>query len=126
MKKSVCTLLTVLLTVAILLGGCSVGSSISTSDEAKTMTVTDSLGRTTTVPINAEKFAAIGPGCLRLYCYVGDIAKLVGIEQMEITWGIWGRPYIRANENLLKLPIEAMSLPSFTQTGYSGTGAPHR
>ncbi len=79
--------------------------STSTTAAATHMTITDSLKRTVTVPVNAQKFVAVGPGCLRLYCYVGDVTKIVGVEQMEVTSGVTGRPYARANEGLLKLPV---------------------
>ncbi len=100
MKKRLCVLLAALISACILLCGCSSGSG--TSGE---ITVTDSVGRTVTVPGDAEKFVAIGPGCLRLYCYVGDVGQIVGIEQMEITSGATGRPYAHANPELLDLPV---------------------
>jgi iron complex transport system substrate-binding protein len=40
-----------------------------------------------------------------LYCYVGDVTQIVGVEQMEITGGVTGRPYAMANEGLLSLPV---------------------
>ncbi len=55
--------------------------------------VTDLLGRTVAIPANASRFACIGPGALRLYCYVADKAALVGVESAEIEWGSEGRPY---------------------------------
>lgn len=76
------------------------------SDSSEGVTITDALGRTVTVPGDAEKFAAVGPGCLRLYCYVGDTSQLVGIERIEKTWDDYaGRPYMLANQNLLDLPV---------------------
>jgi iron complex transport system substrate-binding protein len=85
------------------------------SDSSNGVTITDSLGRTVTVPENAKKFAAIGPGCLRLYCYVGDTSKLVGIENVEKTWVDYaGRPYMLANQNLLNLTIVGEGGPGVT------------
>lgn len=55
--------------------------------------VTDLLGRTVTIPANASRFACIGPGALRLYCYVADTDALVGVEAAEVQWGASGRPY---------------------------------
>jgi iron complex transport system substrate-binding protein len=76
------------------------------SDSSEGMTITDALGRTVTIPGDPEKFAAIGPGGLRLYCYVGDTSKLVGIERIEKTWDDYaGRPYMLANQDLLDLPV---------------------
>jgi len=79
------------------------------------LTVTDALGRTVTVPEDADSFAAIGPGCLRLYCYVGDTSQLVGIERIEVTWDDYaGRPYMLANQDLLDLTIIGEGGPSAT------------
>lgn len=69
----------------------------------KNITVTDMAGREVTVPTDAKKFVAIGPGALRLYCYVGDTDKLVGIEDMEKK-NSEGRPYLMANKKLAELP----------------------
>lgn len=65
----------------------------TTAAAAVDFEVTDLLGRKVTIPAGAEKFACIGPGALRLYCYVGDKDALVGVEQAEIQWGADGRPY---------------------------------
>ncbi len=105
MEKRISTLLAVLISVSLLLVGCSTGDSTATNNTEKEITVTDTLGRTVTVPSDAQRFVAIGPGCLRLYCYVGDVSKIVGVEQMEVTSGVTGRPYARANEELLQLPL---------------------
>ena len=103
-KKGIVVLLTVIISVSLLLGACSTGNDAPADNTAKEITVTDSLGRTVTVPANADKFVAIGPGCLRLYCYVGDVSRIVGVEQMEVTNGVTGRPYAMANPELLELP----------------------
>jgi iron complex transport system substrate-binding protein len=75
------------------------------------LTVTDMLGRKVTVPKGADSFVAIGPGCLRLYSYVGDVSKLTGIEKMEAD-DVTGRPYIMANKQLQKLPIIGLGGPT--------------
>jgi len=103
MIKRLSILMAVLFLVPLLLYGCGAGDSAN--DNGQEMAITDSLGRVVTVPADAESFIAIGPGCLRLYCYVGDVDKLVGIEQTEVTDGVTGRPYARANEGLLQLPV---------------------
>jgi iron complex transport system substrate-binding protein len=103
MKNLGFTLLALLITAVMLLAGCAGDSPPGNDDQA--MAVTDSLGRTVTVPNGADKFVAIGPGCLRLYCYVADPAKIVGVEQTEITDGVTGRPYAMAYPELLDLPI---------------------
>jgi iron complex transport system substrate-binding protein len=105
MKKIALTLVTVFVAVILFLVGCSTGLDTAAKNSAEGMTVTDSLGRTVNVPADGAKFVAIGPGCLRLYCYVGDVAEIVGVEQTEITNGTAGRPYAKAYEELLSLPI---------------------
>lgn len=105
MQKLVIKMVAFLLSFAVLLGGCNTGTGNSAGNTAQEITITDLVGRTVTVPANAQKFVAIGPGCLRLYCYVGDVGKIVGIELMEVTNGLTGRPYARANPDLLKLPV---------------------
>jgi iron complex transport system substrate-binding protein len=105
MKKIALALIAVFMAAALLLGGCSTESSAPEDNTAKEIIVTDCLDRTVTVPANAEKFVAIGPGCLRLYCYVGDVSKIVGVEQTEVTNGDTGRPYAKANPELLELSV---------------------
>jgi iron complex transport system substrate-binding protein len=116
MKKGLWVLLAMLLLTSLLISACntntnggtpansSTGTALSNAAD-KTLAVTDLLGRTVTVPANPHKFVAVGPGCLRLYCYVGDVSKIVGVEQMEVTNGASGRPYAMANPDLLKLPL---------------------
>ena len=62
--------------------------------------VTDMKGRTVTIPADAERFVCIGPGCLRLYCYVADESQLAGVEEVEVSWGDDGRTYRMAMENI--------------------------
>lgn len=71
-------------------------------DEAakKDIVVTDMKGRTVTIPADADRFVCIGPGCLRLYCYVADESQLAGVEEVEVSWGDDGRTYRMAMENL--------------------------
>ena len=56
-------------------------------EESEGLSVTDMMGRTVTVPAGAESFICIGPGCLRLYCYVADESQLAGVEEVEKSWG---------------------------------------
>ena len=58
--------------------------------------MTDLAGRSVAIPAGADSFACIGPGCLRLYCYVAEKDQLAGIEDVEKTWGQAGRPYAMA------------------------------
>lgn len=58
--------------------------------------VTDLAGRSVAIPAGADSFVCIGPGCLRMYCYVAEKNRLAGIEDVEKTWGQAGRPYAMA------------------------------
>lgn len=69
-------------------------------EESEGLSVTDMMGRTVTVPAGAESFICIGPGCLRLYCYVADESQLAGVEEVEKSWGEEGRPYRMALEDV--------------------------
>lgn len=73
--------------------------------QAEDMVVTDLMGRTVTIPAGAEKFACIGPGTLRLYCYIADTAALAGVEDVEKSWGDDGRPYRMAIDNIDELTV---------------------
>lgn len=72
------------------------GSAAAASAGGDTIEVTDLAGRSVAIPAGAESFACIGPGCLRLYCYVGEKDQLAGVEDVEKTWGKTGRPYAMA------------------------------
>ena len=87
--------------LALSLGACggpgeeqSGGAAASTPGDA--MEGTDMAGRSVAIPAGADRFACIGPGCLRLYCYVGEQSQLAGVEDVEKTWGETGRPYAMA------------------------------
>lgn len=67
--------------------------------------VTDSLGRTVTIPAETSSYACIGPGALRLYCYVAEDAELVGVEDTEQSWGAEGRPYTMSIPDVESLPV---------------------
>lgn len=103
-KRYMCLLPAVLLLVVFLLSGC--GSKVAQESAAgtKTNTVTDLLGRQIALTIPAERVVAIGPGALRLYCYVNGVNKVVGVEQMEKD-SPTGRPYLLANPSLTDLPV---------------------
>ena len=93
MKKTVA----LILTAALMLGLCACGSSSSapaggasssaarggSSASASGYEVTDLMGRKVTIPAGASRYACIGPGTLRLYCYVADDAQLAGVEEIE-------------------------------------------
>ena len=72
------------------------GSAAAASAGGDALEVTDLAGRSVIIPAGADSFACIGPGCLRLYCYVAEKSQLAGIEDVEKTWGETGRPYAMA------------------------------
>ena len=72
------------------------GSAAAASAGGDALEVTDLAGRSVIIPAGADSFACIGPGCLRLYCYVAEKSQLAGIEDVEKTWGQAGRPYAMA------------------------------
>ena len=72
------------------------GSAAAASAGGDAIEVTDLAGRSVAIPAGADSFACIGPGCLRLYCYVAEKDQLAGVEDVEKTWGKTGRPYAMA------------------------------
>ncbi len=75
-----------------------------------TVTVTDATGRTVEVPGEVKKIICIGPGCLRLICYLGANDRVAGIEAFEKKLQV-GRSYRYANSQLLALPVVAQGGP---------------
>jgi iron complex transport system substrate-binding protein len=68
------------------------------------ISVTDMGGRTVTVPADPKAVIAIGPGALRLICYLDAKERVVGIETFEKVRG-QGRPYWIASPGLKDLPV---------------------
>ncbi|MFP4047571.1 MAG: iron ABC transporter substrate-binding protein [Bacteroidales bacterium] len=62
----------------------------------------DMLGRTVGVPEKVNKVVAIGPGALRLLCYLQVTEKVTGIEELERRSG---RPYAFAYPELQNKPL---------------------
>jgi iron complex transport system substrate-binding protein len=68
--------------------------------------VEDILGRKVVLPQKVSRVVAIGPGMLRLVCYLNATDLLVGVEESEIKWGFTGRDYAMAyGESFRKLQI---------------------
>ena len=80
-----------------------VGLGPRATDGAETMRVTDAGRRQVEVPQDAKRVIAIGPGSLRMICYLEATDRLVGVEAFEKTQSI-DRPYILAYPELIKLP----------------------
>lgn len=76
----------------------------------KALSVIDSSGRTIQVPGEARKVICIGPGCLRLICYLGAHDRVAGIEAFEKIQQV-GRSYRYAIPQLLTLPVIAPGGP---------------
>ena len=78
------------------------------------VTVTDMIGREVTVlPGSYSKVVCIGAGALRMYTYIGDVANLAGVEDIDNTtlserpkmFDSVARPYMRAcGETFQNLP----------------------
>ncbi|WP_297516454.1 iron ABC transporter substrate-binding protein [Thermococcus sp.] len=79
-------------------------ASSPTSSSAGYITITDTLGRTVKVPANVSRVVAVGPGALRILVYLNATDKVVGIEEIEKRYP-YGRPYVLAHPELLKLPV---------------------
>ena len=80
------------------------GASTSTVSKASYVQITDALGRTVKVPANVSRVVAVGPGALRILVYLNATTDVVGIEGFEKRFP-YGRPYILAHPELLKLPV---------------------
>lgn len=78
----------------------------SRREEAASGYVADVVGRRVRLPENVSRVVAIGPGVLRLVCYLNAANMLVGVEQSEVNWGFTGRDYAMAyGELFIKLPV---------------------
>jgi len=68
--------------------------------------VVDIVGRNVTLPEKINRVVAIGPGTLRLVCYLNAVDMLVGVEECETKWGFTGRDYAMAyGEYFRSLPV---------------------
>ena len=63
------------------------------------------------MPKNPERIICLGPGSLRLICYLGMMKKVVGVERFEKSPPV-GRAYLWANPELAKLPVIAPGGPA--------------
>jgi iron complex transport system substrate-binding protein len=67
--------------------------------------IIDSYNREVEYKEDSSRYVCLGTGSLRLYTYIGDVSKIVGIENVESTWGSIGRPYNLVLDNIGDLPI---------------------
>jgi iron complex transport system substrate-binding protein len=117
MKKSALILLMIIVTLSSLFAFSACDKDKGT---ANGKTVTDLLGREVTVPEKINRVVCIGAGSLRLYTYVGDLSKLVGVEDVDKDGTGVGktlsiRPYKMVNKDLFN------SLPSCGMGGPQGS-----
>lgn len=117
MKKSALILLMIIVTLSSLFAFSACDKDKGT---ANGKTVTDLLGREVTVPEKINRVVCIGAGSLRLYTYVGDLSKLVGVEDVDKDGTGVGktlsiRPYKMVNKDLFN------SLPSCGKGGPQGS-----
>ena len=82
-----------------------VAETTMASTEASEITVTDMIGREVTVtPGSYKSVVCIGAGALRMYCYIGDVSLLGGVEDIDNTtladrpkmFDAVARPYVLA------------------------------
>jgi iron complex transport system substrate-binding protein len=68
------------------------------------MSVTDTAGRTVAFRAGPQRIICLGPGCLRLICYLGVQDRVVGVEGFERSQ-VSGRSYRYALPSLVALPV---------------------
>ncbi|AEF97067.1 iron ABC transporter substrate-binding protein [Methanotorris igneus] len=84
----------------------------SLSENTEKIKITDMLGREVEVPKEVNRIVAIGPGCLRLITYLNATDKVVGVEDSEKKWSIYGRPYRIAHPEFANLPTIGKAGPN--------------
>ena len=110
MKK----ILAFILATMLLLSLAACGNQPQTGEPAGKVTVTDMIGRQVEVtPGSYQNVVCIGAGALRMYCYIGDVELLCGVEDIDNTtlaerpqmFDSVARPYVLAfGETFNKLP----------------------
>ena len=87
MKRMAALLLALVMTLTLL--GCGQVQDTTPDDastDTDTVTVTDMIGREVTVaPGSYQRVVCIGAGALRMYSYIGDTARLCGVEDIDNT-----------------------------------------
>ena len=88
MKKTLSFVLALLMVLSL----CACGgkdtavSTVQTAPASGEVTVTDMIGREVTVnPGSYTRIVCIGAGALRMYSYIGDVALLAGVEDIDNT-----------------------------------------
>ena len=82
MKK----IIALLLTIAMLCVLCACDQQADPTPGTQAVTVTDMVGREVSVtPGSYKRVVCIGAGALRMYSYIGDVALLAGVEDIDNT-----------------------------------------
>ena len=112
-------LLALLLAFVMVVSLCACGAQkapvpSANNTETNKCTVTDMIGREVTiVPGSYKRVVCVGAGALRMYSYIGDVARLAGVEDIDNTtlserpmmFDSVARPYVLAfGEAFNKLP----------------------
>lgn len=103
-----------LVKILILLLSITLISNIVSGSPIKKIAITDVLGRKVEVPVPARRVVAIGPGALRLVCYVNGANRVVGIENIDKEGSPGGKTYMIAHPELRKLPVIGQGGPFST------------
>jgi len=116
-RKRITALLVILAAIclAAALGGCAGKNEQkpAAAPPQQKIKVTDLAGREVEIAAPVQKVAAIGPGALRLVCYVHGAGKVVGVEDLEKRQPT-GRPYVLAYPELKNLPTIGPGGPDST------------
>jgi len=91
----------------ILLSGCT-----QSEKSVEKVTVEDMLGRSVEVPKKVDKIVCVGPGALRMIVYLNAADMVVGVEDAEKNWPIFGRPYRIAHAEFADMPTIGKGGPS--------------
>ena len=99
--------LLVMMMVPFLLGCSGTSEASSSTSQSTITTITDGQGREVTIDKSKmNKVICIGAGALRYYSYIGDMRKVIAVEEIdsETTFGVGQalRPYYMANYDYLK------------------------
>ncbi|MGI6173497.1 MAG: ABC transporter substrate-binding protein [Christensenellales bacterium] len=99
-------LFALLLTAMMLFSACAFAAQ---AESAQEIVITDMIGREVSViPGSYQRVVCIGAGALRMYCYVGDVNLLCGVEDIDNTslserpkmFDGTARPYLIAYEDV--------------------------
>lgn len=99
-------ILIVLIVAAAVAASLVIAQYLSSQPKSTAGNIVDIIGRNVTLPKKVSHIVAIGPGMLRLVCYLNATDMLVGVEQSETSWGFTGRDYAMAyGESFRNLPV---------------------